>query len=149
MFCCGIVFATVGVSFTAVTNTFTVKGLLDSIPDASLATIVNAGNEPFAFALGLQYAVFAPSIVRFELTCQSLTPIFNVPDVTDLTTNAFTVLFVEFELVSALSLSYDMATFDASSKTISKIIGFSIDVNVGAITGITCNSTIFSLLIAP
>ena len=47
-----------------------------------------------------------------------ISPIFNVPDVTDLTINAFTILFVELELVSFLSRSYDMVIFEASSSGI-------------------------------
>ena len=89
-----------GASFTAVTNTSTVKEVLDSIPDASLATIVNAGNKPFIFAPGLQYAIFATSIVQFEMSLNGLAFIFNDPEITDLTINAFTTLFVEFEVVS-------------------------------------------------
>ena len=92
----------VGASFTAVTDTFTVKGVIDCDPNASLATIVNAASVPFAFAAGVQYAVFAPSIVQFVLAFHAfvIVPIFNVPDVTVLTINAFTLLFVELELVS-------------------------------------------------
>jgi hypothetical protein len=131
----------VGISFCEVTNTFTVKGVADCANNASLPTIVNAASVPFAFAAGVQYAVFDGSIVQFEVALNGEAPIFNVPDVNVLTINAFTT---EFELVSALSRSYDMVIFEASSSGIGDklIVGNNIAVSVGGSVGIDAVTSI-------
>ena len=107
---------------------------------------MNAESVPVAFADGVQYAVFDASIVQFEMLLNEISPIFNVPDVTDFTINAFTKLFVELELVSWESCVNDIAIFEASSETDPKLIGFAIAVSVGK--SINVNNTV-SLLIAP